>query len=339
MISAAPRPARPSADDARPPVPSAAPERTRPGPADPAVADPGPIRPGPSNPGPRVSAPGDRPVVVGALLTVFAVAIAVTIVRSPDGIVVSRDPGYTPLPVPLLLVPAALAMALTALLPRGRGTAGISVRRPRALRGETALLLGLAVSFPLLVPLLALPEDYVLLKAAMFLVVPPVVLALSARRRGPSIAIGRPAVSAWLILLPALTLGVLSTVGPFSTGGPATWPPLAVLLVSATATAITAGFGEELLYRRLLQTRLEALLGSWTGLLLASLLFGLMHVTSHGDGTWWEGAAQVIALQGTTGLALGMMWRRWRRLWVCVLAHLLLNGLGVLLHLVGLLGA
>ena len=32
------------------------------------------------------------------------------------------------------------------------------------------------------------------------------------------------------------------------------------------------------------------------------------------------------------------MWRRWRRLWVCIVAHVLLNGLGVLLHLLGLLG-
>lgn len=63
-----------------------------------------------------------------------------------------------------------------------------------------------------------------------------------------------------------------------------------------------------------------------------------MHVLSHGGGAWWESAARVIALQGTTGIALGLMWRRWRRLWVCVLAHVLLNGLGVLLHLLGLLG-
>ena len=142
---------------------------------------------------------------------------------------------------------------------------------------------------------------------------------------------------AWVIALPALVLGILSTVGPFSPGGPSSWPPLAMLLIAATATAVTAGFGEELIYRRFLQSRLEALFGPWTGLLLASLLFGLMHVTSHGGGTWWEGAAQVVAVQGTTGIALGLMWRRWRRLWVCVLAHVLLNGLVVLLHLTGIL--
>lgn len=305
------------------PVPRAAAER--PGPA---------VRPGPAD-GP---APADRPVVVGALLAVFVLAIAVTLWRSPEGILASRDPGYSPVPLPLLLLPSVLATALTALLPRGRGAAAVSVRRRPALRAETVLLLGLVCAFPPLVPLLPLPEDYVLAKAVMFLLVPAVVLALSARRRGASIAIGRPEVSPWVIALPALVLGILSTVGPFSAGGPSSWPPLATLLVAATATAVTAGLGEELMYRRFLQTRLEALLGPWTGLLLASLLFGLMHVASHGGGTWWEGAAQVVALQGTTGIALGLMWRRWRRLWVCVLAHVLLNGFGVVLHVVGLVG-
>lgn len=230
-------------------------------------------------------------MLVGALLAVFALAIAVTLWRSPEGIVVSRDPGYTPMPLPLLLLPVLLAIALSAALPRGHGAAEVSVRRRPALRAETALLLGLVCAFPLLVPLLPLPEDYVLAKAVMFLLVPAVALALSARRRGASIAIARPEVRAWVIVLPALVLGILSTVGPFSPGGPSSWPPLAMLLIAATATAVTAGFGEELIYRRFLQSRLEALFGPWTGLLLASLLFGLMHVTSHGGGTWWEGAA------------------------------------------------
>jgi len=238
------------------------------------------------------------------------------------------------MPLPLLLVPALLAIALTALLPRGHGAAEVSVQRRPAVHVEVALLLGLLCAYPLLVPLMPTPEDYVLAKAVMFMLLPALVLALSARR-GASVTVGRPAVSVWVIALPALVLGVLSTVGPFSAGQPSSWPPLATLLIGATATAVTAGVGEELIYRRFLQTRLEALLGAWTGLLLAALLFGLMHVTSHGGGAWWENAAKVIALQGTTGIALGMMWRRWRRLWVCVLAHVLLNGFGVLLHLLG----
>ncbi|AXK44481.1 hypothetical protein DXU92_06950 [Brachybacterium saurashtrense] len=140
--------------------------------------------------------------------------------RHPDGVVVSRDPGYAPMPVLLLLVPALAAMALTALLPRGRGAAELGVRRGSALRAETAVLLGLVLAFPLLVPLLPTGEDYVLVKAALFLLVPSVVLALSARRRGASLMIRRPEVGSAVIALPALVLGVLSTVGPFSSGAP-----------------------------------------------------------------------------------------------------------------------
>lgn len=280
----------------------------------------------------------DHPLLVAALAAVFVLALAVTAARFPDGVLVSSDPGYAPVPVLLLLVPAMLTVALALLLPRGSGASAVTVRRVGAARAETGGLIALAVGFTLLVPILPLPEDYVLLKVVMFLLVPGVALAVNARRRGPSVLITRPRSAAWIVLLPALVLGVLGSVGPFSPGVPSAWPPLVPLLIGAGATALTAGLGEELLYRRFLQTRLEALIGPWTGLLAASLLFGLMHAFSHGDGALWANAAQAIAMQGTTGLALGMLWLRWRKLWPCVLAHILLNGATVLMHLLGLLG-
>jgi len=280
----------------------------------------------------------DRPAPVIALAAVFVLSLVLVAVRSPDGVVASADPGFEPVPLPLLLVPAAACIALTLLLPRGAGRAAVAVRRPRSVRAETSGLLALAVGFTLAVPILPRPEDYVLLKAAMFMLIPSVVLGEILRRRGASVEIERPDIPAWVPLLPALVLGVTATVGPFSPGPPATWPPLAMLLIGASATAVTAGLGEELLYRRFLQTRLEALCGPWTALLAVSLLFGLMHVFTHGAGPLWASAAQAIALQGVTGVALGLLWRRWRRLWPCVLAHVLLNGLTVLLHLVGLTG-
>lgn len=276
-------------------------------------------------------------MVLGVLLGIFAVAIAVTALHSPQGVVVSTDPGYAPTAVSLLLVPAALTVVLTLLLPAGRGGAAMVRRRAGAL-GETGGLIALGLGFILLVPVLSLPEGYVLLKFAMFLVVPVVGLALLGRRPGSSVQFERPRVPAWFLLAPVLTLGVLSNLGPFAPGAPSTWPPVEVLLIAATATAVTAGLGEEILYRRLLQTRLEALTGPWTGILCASLLFGLLHVLSHGEGPLWADALQAIALQGTTGIALGVIWSRWRRLWACVVAHVLLNGLLIGLHLLGILG-
>lgn len=280
----------------------------------------------------------DRPWAVGALGAVFVAAIAVTIARNPAGVLVSADPGYSPVPAPMLLAPAALTIVAAARLPRGTASRHIEGRDPLRLRWETAGLLAIAVSFPLLVPVLPRPEDYVLLKLVMFIVGPSLMLWLLARSRGSSVTIRRPDVAWWVPLLPALLLGVGASVGPLSPGAPAQWPDPLLLIAAASATALTAGLGEELLYRRFLQTRLDALIGPWTAMLLTSLLFGLMHLLSHGAGPLWADAAQVIAMQGTTGIALGMMWMRWRRLWACVLAHVLLNGAAVALHLLGLLG-
>lgn len=285
------------------------------------------------------AAAGRRPrtrLLVAVPAALFAVAIVTTLVRHPDGVVVSSDPGYAPRPVLLLLIPSVLAVGLTLALPRGAGASRVVPRRPRRLRAETAGLLLVALGFPALVPFLPLPEDYVLVKAVLFILVPLTALGLLARRGGPSLTIEQPSPRWRVPLLPAVLLGVTSTVGPLSQGAPPAWPPLAPLLVAAVATALTAGFGEELLYRRLLQTRLEAWCGPTAGLLWASLLFGLMHATSHGDGPLWADALQAITLQGTTGLALGLIWRRWRRLEACVLGHVLLNGFAVLVHLVGL---
>lgn len=278
-----------------------------------------------------------RPVILGLLIGIFAASIVVTMLRSPRGIVVSSDPGYAPVPLPLLLVPAALAITMTFLLTRGRASHEVTVLRRHRVGIEAGGLIALAAGFTLLIPVLPLPEDYVLLKAAMFLVVPLVVLGVLTRRRGAAFRIQRPRADPWIVIWPVLVLGVLASVGPFAAGMPTSWPPPMMLISAATATVITAGIGEEVLYRRLLQTRLEALGGPGVGILAASLLFGLMHASSHGDGPLWETALQAIAVQGTTGIALGVIWSRWRRLWACVLAHVLLNGLVVAVHLLGLL--
>lgn len=280
----------------------------------------------------------DRPAVVALLGALVLAAVVLTALRSPGGVQSSSDPGYPPVALPVLLVPAVLVLVLCLLLPAGEGTSAVRVRRLPRLRVETASLVTIALAFPVVAALVPRPEDYVLAKMLLFVAVPCTVLGVLRRRGGSSVDIGRPRVAAWVPLLPALLLGVLSAVGPFSPGSPSSWPPLAVVVVAATATAVSAGLGEELLYRRFLQTRLEALAGRVTGILLASLLFAVMHVATHLGATPLDTLAQAIALQGTTGIVLGVIWSRWRRLWVCVLAHVLVNGLGVALHLLGLLG-
>lgn len=51
-------------------------------------------------------------------------------------------------------------------------------------------------------------------------------------------------------------------------------------VVAVIAVSALAGLGEELLFRGVIQSGLSASFGAWPGLLLASVLFGLMHALS-----------------------------------------------------------
>ncbi|WP_256222315.1 CPBP family intramembrane glutamic endopeptidase [Paenibacillus sp. OK076] len=82
---------------------------------------------------------------------------------------------------------------------------------------------------------------------------------------------------------------------------------------------------EEIFYRVWLQTRLEALLGRWPAILLVSILWSIWHVAIQGNGQWDVDVATVIANHGVTGLFLGYLWARYRRVWVIILIHGLLN--------------
>ncbi|MEO2206698.1 type II CAAX endopeptidase family protein [Paenibacillus pabuli] len=82
---------------------------------------------------------------------------------------------------------------------------------------------------------------------------------------------------------------------------------------------------EEVFYRVWLQTRLEALLGRWPAILLVSMLWSIWHVAIQGSGQWDVDVATVIANHGVTGLFLGYLWARYRRVWVIILIHGLMN--------------
>jgi len=82
---------------------------------------------------------------------------------------------------------------------------------------------------------------------------------------------------------------------------------------------------EEVFYRVWLQTRLEALLGRWPAILLVSMLWSIWHVAIQGSGQWDIDVATVIANHGVTGLFLGYLWARYRRVWVIILIHGLMN--------------
>lgn len=281
------------------------------------------------------TAPRGRPLLLGVLVLVIAVAVGITAATSPDGVIVSSDPGAPRPHVAALLAPVAVLIAVIALCPLRLEHGSARPLAPARLRIETLLLLVIAAAFPALVPLLPLPEDYVLLKGAMFLILAPCAMAAISRfGRAPSLAWDRPRVAVPWMLIPVVIAVLHDAVRSLVAPSDFASYSMEMLIIAAVATAITAGIGEEIFFRRLLQTRLEAVLGRWPGILSSAILFGLMHLPSHGmlQGIGL-GTAQVIAVQGTAGVMYGWAWSRYRRLWVPILIHLSVNGTGVVLFL------
>jgi membrane protease YdiL (CAAX protease family) len=84
------------------------------------------------------------------------------------------------------------------------------------------------------------------------------------------------------------------------------WPDLALVCV-------TAGFGEEMLFRGVIQGALSRLLGPAAGIAIASVLFGLFHPIS---------MAYVI-VAGAIGAYLGIVWLLSGNLLTPIVAHAL----------------
>jgi len=109
---------------------------------------------------------------------------------------------------------------------------------------------------------------------------------------------------------------------------------LPMLLLFLTVSWTTAGFGEEVIWRGFLMTRLAWLLGSsgaaWTvSLILVSMLFGLVHA--------YQGAMGMV-MTGFAGLVYGFVFLvTGRNLWLVIVAHGMTDTLSFLALYFGLL--
>lgn len=267
-------------------------------------------------------------VVAGACAALWLASLVLVLVRLPEGTPVSADPGAPAVPTWVTVLPAAVGIGLALLLPPRAPRLPVVSTRPRSLAIRTVVLLGLALAFPAVAAAVGVgAEAYVLLKV-LFLVVAPVLLVLIVRH---AVRI-EAAPAAWRWWAPITVVAVwtlLSQVAPWNLPyDPGDIDPL-LLVVAATTTALTAGVGEELFYRRWLQSHLEATLGPWPGIALASLLFALMHLASHGTGDLVLDSARAIVNQGSFGLLMGILWWRYRNLVLVIVAHVIVNGWAV----------
>ncbi|MFD5092473.1 CPBP family intramembrane glutamic endopeptidase [Amycolatopsis thailandensis] len=138
----------------------------------------------------------------------------------------------------------------------------------------------------------------------------------------------------WLAPIPAVLLfGWLSVLGPLAPPLPSAedYPDPVYLAVGATLTFFTANVLEEVFFRGMLQTRLEALFGRWPGILLSAALFAWLHLPTHGQGSLPLTLGAIVAFQGFFGLFTGYLWSRYRNLWAPIAAHTAMNTLPLLL--------
>ncbi len=94
-------------------------------------------------------------------------------------------------------------------------------------------------------------------------------------------------------------------------------PTFQNVLVFIVIMLIFTGLSEELLFRCMVQTRLEQSAGSMGGLIIASLLFGAMH---SGYGTLYE-----IIFTTSAGFLIGYLFQRTRSLTFIALIHGMIN--------------
>lgn len=284
-----------------------------------------------------VSSPTSSPVttagrIIGLVVAaVFLVCIVIAAVTMPEGITGSSDEGVAALPVWAILLPNAVGIALALALPAGRRRL-LPVRevdRPR-LRTSVWVLLAIAAAFPLLTALPGVSGSilYVAAKVVLLIIGGAIVVA----HWRPVVAFDQPrgAWSGWMPVVVIVAWLALTFLVPWVPRHDFSGLDPIELAVVALITALTAGVGEELFYRRWLQTRLEAVLGGWPGILVASLVFAFMHLGSHGTGDLGRDVVSVVVSQGTAGLLLGVVWWRYRALWAIVAIHVLMNGWPVL---------
>ena len=91
-------------------------------------------------------------------------------------------------------------------------------------------------------------------------------------------------------------------------------------MLPALAMAIKSGLFEELVFRGVLHRSVESVFGSWVAILVASLVFGLVHMLNPAA-TW--GGAIYISIEA--GLLLSAAYLVTRRLWICMGFHMSWN--------------
>ena len=174
----------------------------------------------------------------------------------------------------------------------------------------------------------------VLVKLALFVVLPAAALIGGFGRRRGDFGLGRSALSLpRAVLVFGVTAALFTGVqflfseqsAPFKSGEYS----VASLAIAGPITlvwmSIEAGLVEEFFFRAVLQERLAQVLRSpLGGALIGALVFGLAHapgIVMREGGNWPDAIAQCVLVLAPAGFAMGFLWMRTRNLLLLALIH------------------
>lgn len=109
---------------------------------------------------------------------------------------------------------------------------------------------------------------------------------------------------------------ILSILGVYKITGFNTWN----ILLTGLWFGLSSGFFEELLFRGILFRITEEVFGSWVGLVISALAFGLIHLNN--PGSTYEG---VLFIAFEFGILTGACYMYTRRLWLSMGLHIAWN--------------
>ena len=201
-----------------------------------------------------------------------------------------------------------------------------------SLKNQSLLLILFAIIFTVL--LLLIPEDsvftYFPLIKLMLILIAPIVMFFYIKQSNLSEDIQKysylrnntwlmPTVvtSAWITFYFFTPLGVASST-EYNMG-------FFALLLAALFSFLINSVLEELFYRVWLQTRLEALIGTWPAIIISSLLWAVWHMAIMGGDSYDIALSTVIVNHGVQGLFLGFLWAKYRNIWILIIIHGLIN--------------
>lgn len=197
---------------------------------------------------------------------------------------------------------------------------------------QSVILMTLAVLFT--VTLLALPFEsaikYFPLLKIFLLMIGPIIMFYYFEHKGLNNKISDHSYlenNQWIFPgMVTFTWIILYFFSPFgSPDGPEYQMSFLTLAVGALFSFLLNSVLEELFYRAWLQTRLEALLGTWPAITIASVLWAVWHMAIQGGDSADIAFSNVMINQGVLGLFLGFLWAKYRNVWVLIIIHGLMN--------------